>query len=88
MNVTIESKWQQLMSIPEARWVVWTTILAIIVLVAVFVVMRFRNMAIGKLELLEDPLSEFRRMRDEGALDDKEFASVRSTMLEKREKED
>jgi len=84
MNNSVDSMWNQLMTMPEARWIIWITCLAISILVAVYVVTLFRNMAIGTTEISEDPLMEFRRLRDEGKMDDKEFASVKSVMLENK----
>ncbi len=68
------------MQIAEARWIVWITLLVISILVALYVVMFFRNLAIGKNEGSTDYLSEFRKLKDEGKLDQEEFAKLKSAI--------
>ena len=78
--MSTESSFWQIFDIPEARWVVWITILAIAVLVGVYVVMYFRGLAFGRDESAADDLSEFRRLNQEGKLGDGEFAKLKSTI--------
>ena len=68
------------MEIPEARWIVWITVLATAIVVAIYVAVYFRNLAFGKSESASDHLSEFRRLKEEGKLGDKEYAQLKSTI--------
>jgi hypothetical protein len=77
--------WKSTMAIPEARWIVLLTILVVAILIGVYVSIHFRNMALGNSEVgSEDHLSQFRKMRDEGQLDDAEFARLKQLMRQRQ----
>ena len=71
--------WNDVMEIPSARWVIWIAVLVIAVLVAIYVAKIFRDMAFGR-ESNESSnfISEFERLKNEGKLEDHEFAKVKS----------
>lgn len=72
-----------IMQIPEARWIVYATLLVFSVLIAVYVSMYFRNLAIGSSQSEDlDLLSEFRDLRDQGHLDDKEYNRLKTVVPE------
>lgn len=80
MSSSFADRWKQIWEIPEARWIVWITLLAVVVMVGIYIAVYFRNLAFGKSDSGSDHLSEFRRLREEGKLGDKEFAKLKSTM--------
>ena len=80
MPKSISDRWSQIMEIPEARWVVWISLLATAIIIAIYVAAYFRNLAFGKSDNASDHLSEFRRLKEEGKLGDKEFAQLKSTI--------
>lgn len=73
------------MEIPEARWVVWISLLATAIIIAIYVAVYFRNLAFGKSDTASDHLSEFRRLKEEGKLGDKEFAKLKTTIKDQAE---
>ena len=69
------------MQIPEARWIVYGTILICTVLIAVYVSFYFRNLAVGKSnEESTDLLSRFREMRDKGQLQESEYLKLKQSI--------
>jgi len=75
--------WNDILEIPEARWIVFGTLLLFAVLIAVYVALLFRNMADGRDENDElDLLSEFRNIRDQGRLDDDEYERLKKVVPE------
>jgi len=65
---------------PSAQAVLWTTVLLVLMVVAYYVVKRFRDFT-GEDTL--DPnelLSNFREMRQEGDISEKEFRTIRTVL--------
>ena len=80
--------WNDTLQIPEARWIVFGTILVFAVLVAGYVSLFFRNLAVGKTEESElDILSEFRNLRDTGHLDESEYSKLKDVIPENKKPE-
>ena len=73
------------MEIPEARWVVWGTILVIAVVVAVYFAKLFRDMATGERAITNgNILSDFEQLRDQGRIDEEEFKRLKTTIREQQ----
>ena len=72
------------MEIPEARWIVWGTILVVLVLIAFYVAKKFRDMAVGGDAGSAEFLPDIDKMRLEGKLDDAEYQKLKSSMAEQR----
>lgn len=72
--------WNDIMEIPEARWVVWLSILAIALLAAFYIGKKFRDMAFGQSGDSPNLISEFEQLKREGKLDESEFAKLKSTL--------
>lgn len=70
---SIKTFWSKVMEMPEARLFIAFVGLAIGLIVVYYVVMLFRNMAIGGPVESVDYIAEFRQLRDEGKLDDEEY---------------
>lgn len=68
------------MEIPEARWIIWLTLLVIFVLVGTYVAMYFRGQAKGIIKEQADYLSDFQKLKDEGKLDDEEFGRLKQAI--------
>ena len=73
------------MEIPEARWIIWITLLVIFVLVGSYVAMYFRGQAKGISHESTDYLSDFRKLKDEGKLDDEEFGRLKQAIPKNHE---
>ncbi len=71
------------MQIPEARWIVLGTLLLFALMIAVYVSFYFRDLAVGESEdSSTELLTDFRRMRDEGYLDEDEYSRTKNQMRE------
>lgn len=80
--------WQEMMQIPEARWIVLGTLLLFVLMIAIYVSFLFRDMALGKSdEGSTEILSDFRRMRDDGYLEEEEYTKLKSQMPEFKQAE-
>lgn len=67
------------MQIPEARWIVWGTLLLFVVMIGIYVSFFFRDLAIGgDNEDTAHLLSDFRKMREDGQLDETEYSRLKS----------
>ena len=83
---SIKELWNDTMTIPEARWVIWVTILVILLVVAIFFAKMFRDMAFGGGgEPSARMLSDFEELRDQGKIDDEEFTKLKQTIREQNE---
>jgi hypothetical protein len=68
--------WSETMEIREARWIVVLSGLVICVAIAYYVVKLFRDMALGVSVDPSSYISDFQRLRDQGKLDDEEYAKL------------
>lgn len=80
MFESIREFWIDVWEIRLAQWIVFLAGLAIVILVALYIVRFFREMAFGSDPDPIDHLSEFERMRNAGQLDDQEFQRLKSTL--------
>jgi len=60
--------------------VIWFAIILCAILVAIYVAGFFRGNALGKIDETSNHLDEFRKLRDEGMLDDEEFSQVKTSI--------
>jgi len=60
--------------------VVWSSILAALIAVGVYVVLRWRDRAVGNDRASSDLLSNFREMAQQGDIDESEYRTIK-TML-------
>lgn len=70
--------WDGVMSIQGARWIIYPTLLAVLILCCYYFLNLFRNLAVGGGDSSGDfdYLGEFRRMRDQGHLDQDEYKKL------------
>lgn len=77
MLENIKKFWVETMEIDAARWVIWSTLLLILVIVAIYIVKFFRDQAFGSGESGDGSLlDEIRRWKQSGVVDEDEFAQV------------
>lgn len=69
-----------LMHVPEFRFVVLGTILLVLVVIAVYCVLRVRGRSESDTQGLDEHLSIFREMHEQGTLRDFEFRRVKSEL--------
>jgi len=67
----------------EERLIIGVVILAIMVAIAVYVVRRVRSWLQQPTASISDHLTDFRKMRDAGQLDEKEFTRVMNTVSQR-----
>ena len=72
------------MEIPEARWIVWGSILVVLILVAFYCAKKFRDMATGAGYGSTDLLPDADKLRLEGKLDESEYKKIKSTIAEQQ----
>jgi len=69
--------WKGIMDIKGVAWIIYPTLLVVLVVVAYYVINLLRNLALGGAPANQfDYLGEFRRMRDEGHLDSEEYKKL------------
>lgn len=69
----LQQWWVGVMEVPGARWIVWGSLLAALLLTAFYILQFIRNLAVGSSGTSHDHLGEFRKMRNAGKLDDSEY---------------
>ena len=57
--------WNGVMDIPGASWIIYPSLLFVLVLIAYYVLLALRNLAVGGAPVSDDHLGTFRKMRDE-----------------------
>ena len=68
------------MEMQAARWVVWITILLILLVTAFYVVKVFRDWAYGGEPSPKDQWEQLRKLREIGALDDAQYKRARQAL--------
>ncbi len=77
MMESLKKFWVETMEIDAARWVIWSTLLLILIIVAIYTVKFFRDQAFGAEGGGDGSLlDEIRRWKQSGIVDDDEFAQV------------
>lgn len=71
---------------PPARIVIWVAVLAVLTIVGIYVVRRFRD-GVEQTETTSDLLAKFREMRQQGHLSDAEFRTIRTSLGERLQSE-
>lgn len=77
---SLKKYWSDLMEIPEARWIVLITGLVVCVCVGYYIVKLFRDMALGGNSDPTSYITDFQKLRDEGKLDDEEYARLKQSI--------
>ena len=73
-------KFAEVLSSPEAKFVIYLFGFACLIVLAVYTVLKVRDFAAGTMPKNGEYLTEFETMRDEGLIDDKELSQVKSAV--------
>jgi hypothetical protein len=84
MLESLQKTWKETLEIPEARWIVWISILVVSLLVAFYVAKKFRDMATGGSFGSVDLLPDADKLRLEGKLDETEYKKLKSQIAEQQ----
>lgn len=80
MFKSIRQFWVESMEIDAVRWVVWGTILLMLLAVAIYVVGKLRSMFHDTTPDRQSYLGSFRDLRDQGLIEDDEYAKLRQNL--------
>ena len=78
---SLSKQWEDSLSI---QLIVWGTVLAVLVVVAYFVVRKLRGLAAGNDDTPMELLTNFREMKLQGDISDKEFRTIKALLNEKQ----
>jgi len=78
---SLSKQWEDSLSI---QLIVWGTVLAVLVVVAYFVVRKLRGLAAGNDDTPVELLTNFREMKLQGDISDKEFRTIKALLNEKQ----
>jgi hypothetical protein len=78
------SFWEFLRS-PQAQAVLWTTVLVWLVIIAFYVVSKVRGYMSDEGPSVDQHLTEFRKMHEEGQLEDQEFRTIKRVLARREE---
>jgi hypothetical protein len=78
---SLSKQWEDNLSI---QLVVWGAVLAVLVAVAYFVVRKLRGLAAGNDDTPTELLTNFREMKLQGDISDKEFRTIKALLNEKQ----
>jgi hypothetical protein len=62
--------------------IILVAVMVSLILVVLYVVLHFRGAAFGEAAVSSNHLDDFRRLREEGKLDDEEFKKVKSKIIQ------
>jgi hypothetical protein len=72
--------WVDSMEIDAVRWVVWGTILLMLLAVAIYVVGRLRSLFYETTADRQSYLGTFRELRDQGVIEDDEYHKLKQSL--------
>jgi uncharacterized membrane protein len=73
---------------PDIAWtLVWCAVLALLIVLAVYLLGRFRGHAEEDQPLASDMLSNFRELHSQGGLSDEEFRTIKTLLAHKLQDE-
>lgn len=76
----LQKFWNETMQITEARWVVWLTLLLVLVVTGVYLVKLFRDFAFGLRPSEADRINDMRSLKEIGALSEAEYRRAREAI--------
>ena len=80
----LKQRWQELMEIPGVPWVVYISLLIVMVLIAVYVVNLFKNLATGQIgNSHEEDRNIIREIHGRGMIADEEYERAKQLLNEK-----
>ena len=78
---------QEFLSTPTAKAVIWVAVLLIILAVAYYLLRRFRDRIDDDRQTASELLTNFREMRHEGDISEKEFRTIKTVLGQKLQEE-
>jgi hypothetical protein len=84
MLESLKTFWNETMEITEARWVVWLTLLLVLVVTGIYLVKLFRDFAFGGRPSEADRINDMRTLKQIGALSDAEYRRAREAIAAKQ----
>ena len=72
---------------PVAQPIVWSAVLAVLLVCAYYVVLKFRDRAVGDETSASDLLSNFRELHERGALSETEYRTIKTRLGSKLQDE-
>jgi uncharacterized membrane protein len=80
----LQQQWQDLMAIPGVPWIVYLSLLVVMVLIAVYVAGFFKRLATGQLGFdHEEDFDVIREIHGRGMIADEEYEKVKQLITEK-----
>lgn len=80
----LKQQWQELMAIPGVPWIVYTALLIVMVLIAVYVVSFFKRLATGQMGFgHEEDFDVIREIHGRGMIADEEYERAKQLLSEK-----
>lgn len=80
----LKQQWHELMAIPGVPWIVYTALLIVMVLVAVYVVSFFKRLATGQIGFShEEDFDVIREIHGRGMIADEEYERAKQLLSDK-----
>lgn len=80
MFESLQKFWNETMQITEARWVVWLTLLLVLVVTGIYLVKLVRDFAFGQRPSEADRINDMQTFKQIGALSDAEYRRAKEAM--------
>lgn len=80
-------KMAELFEDPTVQLILWLAVLAAMIAVAVYVIMRIRSEPVQSEPVASEMLSKFRELRGQGDLSEEEFRTIKTTLAEQLQHE-
>ncbi len=76
-----QERWAKIQAVPEARMVIWITVLIVVICIGVYLLNLIRNLLLVGDSTETDHLASFRELRDQGKLDETEYEQLKKVMI-------
>lgn len=80
MFESLKKLWTEMIAIPEARGVIWVTVLLVLVVTGIYLAKFFRDFAFAARPSEEDRINDMRKLKEIGALNDAEYRRAREAL--------
>jgi hypothetical protein len=80
MFESLKKLWTETIAIPEARGVIWVTVLLVLVLTGIYVAKFFRDFAFAARPSEADRINDMRKLKEIGALNDAEYRRAKEAL--------
>jgi hypothetical protein len=80
MFESLKKLWTETIAIPEARGVIWGTLLLVLIVTGIYLVKFFRDFAFAARPSEADRINDMRKLKEIGALNDAEYRRAREAL--------